>query len=37
MQHAWDASHAFAEWGFLLIDAHNALNELNWTTMLWVV
>ena len=25
------------DWGFLLIDAHNALNEENATAMLWAV
>ena len=25
------------DWGFLLIDAHNAFNEENWTAMLWAV
>ncbi len=34
MQHVWDVSHASEGWGFLLIDAHNAFNELNRTTML---
>jgi len=34
MQHAWDVNHASEEWGFLLIDACNAFNELNRTTML---
>ncbi len=35
MEHAWDVNHASEEWGFLLIHAHNAFNELNWTTILW--
>jgi len=37
MQYAWDIHHASEEWEFLFIDAHNASNELNLTTMLWVV
>jgi hypothetical protein len=31
MQHVWDQHHMEEEWGFLLVDARNAFNELNRT------
>jgi len=37
MQHEWDIHHMEENWGFLLIDARNAFNELNCTAMLWTV
>ena len=32
-----DERHMEEEWGFLLIDARNALNEIDRTVMLWVI
>jgi hypothetical protein len=37
MQHMWELHKAEEEWGFLLIDARNAFNEMNRTVMLWTV
>ena len=33
----WEEHKKEEDWGFLLIDARNALNEENWTAVLWVV
>ncbi len=33
----WEQMHGEDEYGFLLVDAKNAFNEMNRTTMLWVV
>ena len=33
----WEENAQEEYWGFLLIDAHNAFNEENWTAMLWAV
>jgi hypothetical protein len=33
----WELHKAEEEWGFLLIDARNAFNEMNRTIMLWTV
>jgi hypothetical protein len=37
MKHQWDIHKAEEDWGFLLIDAKNAFNEMNRTVMLWTV
>ena len=37
MQNLWDLHQRDEDWGFLLIDAKNAFNELNRTAMLWAV
>jgi hypothetical protein len=36
-QSMWDQHHMEEDWGFLLVDAVNAFNELDWTDMLWEV
>jgi hypothetical protein len=33
----WRQHKGEEEWGFLLVDAANAFNELNWTAMLWTI
>ena len=33
----WEENSQEEDWGFLLIDAHNAFNEENRTAMLWDV
>jgi hypothetical protein len=33
----WKVHQSEEEWGFLLIDVHNAFNEGNQMTMLWVI
>ena len=33
----WEEQETEEDWGFLLIEARNAFNEENWTTMLWAV
>ena len=37
MQGLWNDHSNDEGWGFLLIDACNAFNELNWMAMLWTV
>jgi hypothetical protein len=37
MQDIWDFRYMEEEWGFLLIDAKNAFNEMDRTVMMWNV
>jgi hypothetical protein len=37
MNQQWELHKAEEEWGFLLIDAKNAFNELNRIVMLWII
>jgi hypothetical protein len=37
MQAIWDSCHMEEEWGFLLIYAKNAFNEMEQTVMMWNV
>jgi hypothetical protein len=38
IRNLWEQCAAEEEWGFLLVDAQNAFNELNWrTVMLWTI
>ena len=37
MRVLWEEHSQEEEWGFLLIDTQNTLNEENWTAMLWDV
>jgi hypothetical protein len=33
----WKQHKEEEEWGFLLVDASNAFNKLNWMAMLWTI
>ena len=37
MRVLWEERAQEEDWVFILIDAHNAFNEDNWTAMLWAV
>jgi hypothetical protein len=37
IRNLWEQCQAEEEWGFLLVDARNAFNELNRTVMLWTI
>ena len=37
MRHLWQQHDQEEDWGYLLIDAHNAFNEENYTAMIWYV
>ena len=37
VQYIWDANYTKENWGFLLIDARDAFNEINLIIMLWMV
>ena len=37
VQALWDENSSTEEWGFLLVDTKNALNQINRVRMLWTV
>jgi len=37
MSQLWEESEALDHWGFLLVDAKSAFNELNRNNLLWTI